>query len=67
MYAPVGKCWSLATIHWWGGWAEGEHLHTFYYSLLPIQKCDTLIQTLLDELYPYEEGHSDALRPVKAE
>ncbi|KAF8514171.1 hypothetical protein JB92DRAFT_2594911, partial [Gautieria morchelliformis] len=54
MYVPVGKRWSLATIHWWGGWAEGEH-------------CDTLIRYLLDELYHYEEGHSDALRPVKAE
>ncbi|KAF8575388.1 hypothetical protein K439DRAFT_1623622 [Ramaria rubella] len=29
MYAPVGKRWSLATIRWWGGWAEGEHL--YYY------------------------------------
>jgi len=26
MYAPVGKWWSLATIRWWGGWAEGEHV-----------------------------------------
>ena len=26
MYAPVGKQWSLATICWWGGWAEGEHV-----------------------------------------
>lgn len=26
MYAPIGKRWSLATIRWWGGWAEGEHV-----------------------------------------
>lgn len=26
MHAPVGKRWSLATIRWWGGWAEGEHV-----------------------------------------
>ncbi|KAF8572542.1 hypothetical protein K439DRAFT_1238495, partial [Ramaria rubella] len=26
MYAPVGKRWTLATIRWWGGWAEGEHV-----------------------------------------
>ncbi|KAF8592785.1 hypothetical protein K439DRAFT_1505031 [Ramaria rubella] len=26
MYALVGKRWSLATIRWWGGWAEGEHV-----------------------------------------
>ncbi|KAF8517308.1 hypothetical protein JB92DRAFT_3305157 [Gautieria morchelliformis] len=54
MYAPVGKHWSLATIRWWGGWAEGEH-------------HEMLIWYLLDELYRYEEGHSDALRQVKAE
>lgn len=24
MYAPLGKCWSLSIIHWWGGWATGE-------------------------------------------
>ena len=26
MYAPVGKRWTLASIRWWGGWAEGEHV-----------------------------------------
>ncbi|KAF8583867.1 hypothetical protein K439DRAFT_1347615, partial [Ramaria rubella] len=26
MYAPIGKWWSLATIRWWGGWAEGKHV-----------------------------------------
>ncbi|KAI6006643.1 hypothetical protein F5J12DRAFT_709403, partial [Pisolithus orientalis] len=26
MLAPVGKCWSLKKVHWWGGWAEGEHV-----------------------------------------
>lgn len=26
MYAPYGKRWTLATIRWWGGWAEGEHV-----------------------------------------
>jgi hypothetical protein len=30
MYAPVGKRWSLATIRWWGGWAEGEHVCTYW-------------------------------------
>ncbi|KAF8589206.1 hypothetical protein K439DRAFT_1612926 [Ramaria rubella] len=50
---PVSVVWSLATICWWGGWAEGEH--------------DTLIHYLLDELYYYEEGHGDALRPISRE
>ncbi|KAF8506392.1 hypothetical protein JB92DRAFT_3122185 [Gautieria morchelliformis] len=54
MHAPVGKRWSLATIRWWGGWAEGEHR-------------DTLIRYLLDELYYYEDGHGDALRPISTE
>jgi integrase len=26
MFAKVGKRWSLATVRWWGGWAEGEHV-----------------------------------------
>jgi hypothetical protein len=26
MYAPLGKCWSLSMIRWWGGWAVGEHV-----------------------------------------
>ncbi|KAF5333936.1 hypothetical protein D9758_018155 [Tetrapyrgos nigripes] len=52
MYAPLGERWSLTRIRWWGGWAEGEHR-------------DTLIRYLLDELYTYEEDHSDALNPVK--
>ncbi|GJJ05983.1 hypothetical protein Clacol_000170 [Clathrus columnatus] len=56
MYAPLGKCWTLATIRWWGGWAEGEHR-------------DTLIRYLLDELYYYEENHGDALKliPTKSQ
>lgn len=24
MYAPIGDRWTLATIKWWGGWADGE-------------------------------------------
>ena len=69
MYAPVGKQWSLATIRWWGRWAEGEHV-CLGLSLPPlhrltgIHKRDTLICYLLNELYYYEEGHGDALRPI---
>ncbi|KAF8510234.1 hypothetical protein BU17DRAFT_70143 [Hysterangium stoloniferum] len=54
MYTPIGKRWSLTTIRWWGGWAQGEHR-------------DMLIRYLLDELYHYEDGHGDALRPIKSE
>ena len=25
-FAPLGQCWTLAHIRWWGGWAEGEHV-----------------------------------------
>jgi hypothetical protein len=32
MKAPIGECWSLAKIRWWGGWAEGEHVSTTYQS-----------------------------------
>ncbi|TFK53208.1 hypothetical protein OE88DRAFT_1609425, partial [Heliocybe sulcata] len=39
---------------WWGGWAEKEH-------------CDTLIRYLLDELYNYEEDHSDVLCLISRE
>ncbi|KAJ7585443.1 hypothetical protein C8J56DRAFT_1087359, partial [Mycena floridula] len=52
MHAPIGERWTLARIRWWGGWAKNEHR-------------DTLIRYLLDELYNYEETHSDALCPVK--
>ncbi|KAF8507450.1 hypothetical protein BU17DRAFT_71153 [Hysterangium stoloniferum] len=58
MLASVGKRWTLATIRWWGGWAEGEH------RLIRAnigKKRDTLIRYLLDELHYYEEGHGDAL------
>ena len=24
MHAPFGERWTLARIHWWGGWAPGE-------------------------------------------
>ncbi|KIJ91643.1 hypothetical protein K443DRAFT_48250, partial [Laccaria amethystina LaAM-08-1] len=50
-FAPIGQRWTLARIRWWGGWAQGEHR-------------DTLIRYLLDELYTYEEDHSDALNPI---
>ncbi|KIJ24826.1 hypothetical protein M422DRAFT_80467, partial [Sphaerobolus stellatus SS14] len=50
MEAPIGKCWSLSIVRWWGGWAQGEH-------------CDTLLRYLVDELHHFEEGHGDALRP----
>ncbi|KAH9475673.1 hypothetical protein JR316_0011232 [Psilocybe cubensis] len=50
MFAPLGERWTLARIRWWGGWATGEHR-------------DTLIRYLLDELYTYEEDHSNALCP----
>ena len=26
MFAPVGKRWTLRTVRWWGGWAEGEQV-----------------------------------------
>ena len=70
MHTPVGKRWSLATIRWWGGWAEGEHVGLGLSLLLPfyrlsgMQKRDTLIHYLLDKLYYYEEGHGNALRPI---
>ncbi|KAI6000117.1 hypothetical protein F5J12DRAFT_702197, partial [Pisolithus orientalis] len=48
MLAPVGEHWSLKKVHWWGGWAEGEH-------------HNTLIRYLLDEHYCYETDYSDVL------
>ncbi|KAG2110244.1 uncharacterized protein F5147DRAFT_796945, partial [Suillus discolor] len=51
MFAPVGQRWTLAKVHWWGGWAEGEHR-------------DTLVRYLLDELHAYETDYSDALAPI---
>ncbi|KIJ15305.1 hypothetical protein PAXINDRAFT_49982, partial [Paxillus involutus ATCC 200175] len=54
MFAPIGKCFTLAKVCWWGGWAENEHR-------------DTMIQYLLDELHAYETDHGDALCPIQRE
>ncbi|KAG1895005.1 uncharacterized protein F5891DRAFT_984589 [Suillus fuscotomentosus] len=54
MFVPLGQRWSLATIRWWGAWAEGESV-------------DTLIRYLLDELTRYEKNHCDALCPIPRE
>ncbi|KAH9948145.1 hypothetical protein B0H21DRAFT_848678 [Amylocystis lapponica] len=54
MQCPLGERWSLSTVRWWGGWAEGEH-------------ADTLIRYLVDELHAYENTHSDALHPLQRE
>jgi hypothetical protein len=72
MFAPIGKCWTLARIQWWGGWADGEHvyIHNFSHGLTLTHfesQHDTLIQYLLDELYTYEEDHIDALCPIQCE
>ncbi|KAF8428473.1 hypothetical protein L210DRAFT_3369462, partial [Boletus edulis BED1] len=26
MFAPIGECWTLARVRWWGGWAENEQV-----------------------------------------
>ncbi|CAA7261015.1 unnamed protein product [Cyclocybe aegerita] len=54
MFAPIGQWWTLNRIHWWGGWAVGEHV-------------DTLIKYLVDSLQSYENGHGDALHPIPIE
>ncbi|KAG2029737.1 hypothetical protein BDR03DRAFT_987558 [Suillus americanus] len=54
MFAPVGECWTLARVRWWGSWAENKNR-------------DTLIRYLLDELSTYENDHSDALCPTHNE
>jgi hypothetical protein len=33
MFAPVGQCWTLAKVWWWGGWAEGEHVRFTFLQL----------------------------------
>ncbi|KAF9245361.1 hypothetical protein BU15DRAFT_41214 [Melanogaster broomeanus] len=54
MFAPVRQRWPLAKVRWWGGWAEGENRNT-------------LIRYLLDELYCYENDHSDSMGPISHE
>ncbi|KAF8639178.1 hypothetical protein AX17_001665 [Amanita inopinata Kibby_2008] len=48
---PIGICWSLSKVRWWGGWADNEN-------------NDTLTRYLLNSP---PEDHSDALCPVRAE
>jgi hypothetical protein len=38
MFAQVGRRWSLSTVRWWGGWAEGEHVSDVKFLLL-IHRC----------------------------
>ncbi|KAF9224772.1 hypothetical protein BS17DRAFT_636100, partial [Gyrodon lividus] len=54
MFAPIGQHWTLAKVHWWGGWAEQE-------------QHNTLIRYLLDELYTYEADYSNTLAPIQQE
>ncbi|KAK0220041.1 hypothetical protein IW262DRAFT_1461271 [Armillaria fumosa] len=54
MFSPIGRCWLLSVIWWWGGWAIGEHV-------------DTLMKYLVDSLQSYESSHSDALHPLPKE
>ncbi|KAG1884318.1 hypothetical protein F4604DRAFT_1676968 [Suillus subluteus] len=54
MFTPLGECWLLATIHWWGAWAEGESV-------------DMLIRYILDKLTRYKKNHQDALCPIPQE
>ncbi|KAG2039252.1 hypothetical protein BDR03DRAFT_860473, partial [Suillus americanus] len=32
MFTPLGQHWSLATIRWWGAWAEGKSMSGSLYS-----------------------------------
>jgi hypothetical protein len=72
IFAPLGERWSLSTIRWWGGWAEGESvrwpcmLGWRVYAHDPCQ-VDMLIRYLLDELTHYETSHRDALCPIPRE
>jgi len=71
MFAPLGERWSLATIRWWGAWAEGESVSTSVHStscsITHLGQVDTLIRYLLDELTRYEKNHRDALCPIPRE
>ena len=69
MFAPVGKRWTLATICWWGGWAQGEHVSSglvrYSYDGWNVLSAWHIICYLLNELSYYEEGHGDALHPIQ--
>ncbi|KAG2029595.1 hypothetical protein BDR03DRAFT_1018177 [Suillus americanus] len=58
MFTPLGQRWSLATIRWWGAWAEGKSMSGSLYSAKLY---------LLDELTWYEKNHRDALCPIPRE
>jgi hypothetical protein len=78
MFAPVGQWWTLAKVHWWGGWADGEHVcflcsqlmfdwHSYFFSYHVYFQCDTLVQYLLNKLHAYETDYSDALSPISCD
>jgi len=39
MFALVGKCFTLAKVHWWGGWAENKHVSDFPSCAATVTDC----------------------------
>ena len=39
MFAPIGQCWPLAKVRWWGGWAEQERVGPNHHLCLPGSNC----------------------------
>lgn len=49
MFAPISKHWTLQRVHWWGGWAEGEHISP--------PKSISLYHTILDAIWTARYSH----------
>lgn len=41
MHAPTGQRWTLATVRWWGGWAEHEHVSSRRFRTRAVIKLQT--------------------------
>ncbi|KAF8834142.1 hypothetical protein BDN67DRAFT_915528, partial [Paxillus ammoniavirescens] len=42
MFSPLGERWPLTIIHWWGGWAVGEHYLLDELAFYENDHCDAL-------------------------
>ncbi|KAF9223300.1 hypothetical protein BS17DRAFT_808772 [Gyrodon lividus] len=56
MFAPVGQCWTLAKVHWWGGWAEQEQVSLPDFSQTKSRGCVVALVRAAESARSEESG-----------
>ena len=49
MHAPIGQCWPLTMVRWWGGWVVSEHV-SHSHDCYNMQTPTSCIVDMLDHL-----------------